>query len=77
MRRFGWLLDHVKADTPEEVRANLLHLASRSRKAWLGPASERVVQGATGFDKTWRPFVNVPREELHDSAGLGQRKNAK
>jgi len=77
VRRFGWLLDHVKADTPAEVRANLLHLASRSRKAWLGPASERAVQGAIGFDKTWRLFVNVSREELHDSAGLGRRKTAK
>jgi len=33
-----------------------------------------VVQGAIGYDETWRLFVNVTREELHGSAGLGRRK---
>jgi len=27
-----------------------------------------------GYDETWRLFVNVTREELHGSAGLGRRK---
>ena len=32
------------------------------------------MQGAIGYDETWRLFVNVTREELHGSAGLGRRK---
>lgn len=74
VRRFGWLADHVKAELSQEVRERLLRLAARSRNAWLGPAPMRKVPGAIGYDKTWHVFVNVPREELHGSAGLGQRK---
>jgi len=74
VRRFGWLVDHVKAELPPDVRERLLRLAGRSRKAWLGPAPEREVPGAIGYDKAWHLFVNVPRQELHDSAGLGRRK---
>jgi hypothetical protein len=33
--------------------------------------------GAIGYDETWRLFVNVSREELHGSSGLGQRKTIK
>src|SRR5437016_2620436 len=75
-RRLGWLVDYVKADVPPAARDRLLQLAARSRKTWLGPdpARARVVQGAIGYDKTWRLFVNVRREELHGSAGLGRRK---
>jgi predicted transcriptional regulator of viral defense system len=75
VRRFGWLVDHVKADMPPEVRERLLGLIGRSTRAWLGPAPERAVTGAIGYDDTWRLFVNVPREELHGSAGLGRRKS--
>ena len=74
VRRFGWLVDHVKAELPQDVRERLLRLAGRSRKAWLGPAPTREVPGAIGYDKTWHLFVNVPRQELHGSAGLGRRK---
>lgn len=74
VRRFGWLVDHAKAELPPDVRERLLRLAGRSRKAWLGPAPEREVPGAIGYDKAWHLFVNVPRQELHDSAGLGLRK---
>ncbi len=75
-RRFGWLVDYVKADIPPEMRNRLLRLAGRSRKTWLGPdpARARVVQGAIGYDNTWRLFVNVRPGELHGSAGLGRRK---
>ena len=78
VHRFGWLLDHVKADIPPEVRAHLLDLAARTRKTWLGsdPARARVKR-AIGFDKTWRLFVNVTAEELSGSAGLGKRKTLK
>src|SRR4029077_19960277 len=69
-RRLGWLVDYVKADVPPAARDRLLRLGARGRKTWLGPdpARARVVEGAIGYDKTWRLFVNVPREELHGSA---------
>ena len=78
-RRFGWLADYVKADVPPAVRDRLLTLAARSRKTWLGPdpARARAVQGAIGYDETWRLFVNLKWEELYGSAGLGQRKVVK
>jgi len=76
VRRFGWLSDHVKADLPPDVRARLYTLAAPSRKTWLGsdPARARAVDGAIGFDETWRVFVNVTTKQLHDSQGLGRRK---
>ena len=76
VRRFGWLTDHAKADIPPAVRDRLLQLATRNRKTWLGPDPTRAreVEGAIGYDETWRLFVNVPREELNGSAGLGRRK---
>ena len=75
-RRFGWLTDHVKADVPPAARDRLTRLAAHSRKTWLGPdpARAREVQGAVGYDEMWRVFVNVSREELHGSAGLGRSK---
>ncbi len=79
VRRFGWLLDYIKADFPPEARARLLQLAGKSRKTWLGPdpARARAVKGAIGFDETWRVFVNVTADELRGSAGLARRKTLK
>jgi predicted transcriptional regulator of viral defense system len=77
VRRFGWLADHVKADIPSAVRERLFELAARSRKTWLGAAPEHAVPSAIGYDATWRLLVNVSREELHGSAGLGQLKSFK
>jgi predicted transcriptional regulator of viral defense system len=71
IRRFGWLCDDLKTDMPLSVRERVLRLASRSRKAWLGPNPERKVQGAIGYDKTWRLFVNVPRGDLRGSGASG------
>jgi predicted transcriptional regulator of viral defense system len=77
-RRFGWLVDHVKAEMPTDIRDRLLQLAAKSRNTSLGPpAYARRIPDAIGYDKTWRVFVNVPREELHGSAGLGRRKTIK
>ena len=78
-RRFGWLADYVQADVPPAVRDRVLALAARSRKTWLGPDPARVlvVEGAIGYDETWRLLVNVKREELQGSAGLGRRKTVK
>lgn len=76
--RLGWLLDHVKADVPQDVRAYLLALSTRTRKTWLGPDPARArAPRAIGFDQTWRLFVNVRAEELRGSAGLGQRKTVR
>jgi predicted transcriptional regulator of viral defense system len=79
VRRFGWLVDHVQADVPHEVRKRLLQLAVKGRKTWLGPnpAQTKVVQNAIGDDKTWRLFVNVTSEELSGSAGLGRRRSVR
>ena len=73
-RRFGWLCDYVKAEMPPGARARVETIARKSRKTWLGAPPEQRVQGAIGYDEAWRIFVNVPRAELHGSAGLGQRK---
>lgn len=76
--RFGWLLDHVKAEIPPDVRAHLLELSAHTRKTCLGPDPARArVKRAIGFDEAWRLFVNVTAEELSGSAGLGQRKTIK
>jgi predicted transcriptional regulator of viral defense system len=78
-RRFGWLVDFVKADVPPEIRNSLFRLANSSRNTWLGPnpANTAVVQNAIGYDETWHLFVNVTPEELQGSAGLGRRKAAR
>ena len=75
VRRFGWLVDHAGADIPAAERDRLLRLAGHGRKAYLGPREE--VKGAIGYDATWRLSVNVTREELHGSAGLGRRRTVK
>ncbi len=74
VRRFGWLADHVQAEIPPDVRERLVHLASRSRSAWPGLAPVHKVPDAIGYDEKWHLLVNVPRAELHGSAGLGRRK---
>ena len=73
VRRFGWVMDHVKAEITADIRERLLRLADRGPRTWMGPNPTSNVRGAIGYDKTWRLFVNVPREELRESAGLGRR----
>ncbi len=77
VRRFGWVMEHVKADMPAGVRDRLRQFAARGPRTWMGPNPERKVQGAIGYDQTWRLFVNVSREELRESTGVGQRKALK
>lgn len=77
MRRFGWLSDHVQADMPSEIRQHLLEFGGSGTRARLGPLHYHAVHDPIGYDKTWRIFVNVPREELHDTMGLGRRKSVK
>jgi predicted transcriptional regulator of viral defense system len=77
-RRFGWLTDHLKADIPPDLRDRVVQLAAKSRKTWLvSPAHARRFKDVIGYDETWRIFVNVPREQLHSSAGLGRRKSTR
>jgi len=70
-------MDHVKAEMPADIHERLLRLAARGPRTWMGPNPARKVQGAIGYDKTWNLFVNVSREELRESAGLGRRKALK
>ena len=77
VRRFGWVMDHVKADMPADVRKRLLGLAAHGPRTWMGPNPARKVESAIGYDKNWNLFVNVPPAELRESAGLGQRKALK
>jgi predicted transcriptional regulator of viral defense system len=77
VRRFGWVMDHVKAEMPADIRERLLRLADHGPRTWMGPNPVIKVRGAIGYDKTWHLFVNVPREELRESAGLGLRKALK
>ncbi len=77
VRRFGLVMDHVKADMPADVRERLLRLAAHGPRTWMGPNPTRKVQGAIGYDKTWRLVVNVSLDELRESAGIGRRKALK
>ncbi len=78
VRRFGWVMDHVKADMPADIRERLLQLAARGPRTWMGAnPAQKLHRGAIGYDKTWHLFVNVSRDELRESAGLGQRKALK
>lgn len=76
-RRFGWLIDHAKAEIPADVRERLMGLTGLSTRAWLGPSLEHKVRNAIGYDDTWRLFINVPPEALHGSSGLGRRKSVR
>ena len=69
-----WVMDHVKAEIPADVRERLLRLAAGGPRTWMGPNPAHKVEGAIGYDQTWRLFVNVSRENLRESAGLGRLK---
>ena len=43
----------------------------------LGPSRAKNVRDAVGYDKTWEIFVNVPKNELRDSAGVGRSKTVR
>jgi predicted transcriptional regulator of viral defense system len=75
MQRFGWLVDHAGAEIPAAQRERLLRLVGHARRALLGPAGR--VENAVGYDETWRVRVNVSRQDLQASAGLGRRRTVK
>ena len=74
VRQFGWLADHANADMPQDVRAKLLKYVDRSVSAFLGPKKQ--VRGAIGYNATWRITINVARDELRSSHGLGRKQTA-
>lgn len=76
-RRFGWLADHVQADIPPDIRQGLLNLTAHNSGSTLGPPRPHKVRDAIGYDKTWHLFINVSRNELRDSAGLGRSKTVR
>jgi hypothetical protein len=73
-RRIGWLIDYVKADVPSEARPSAAAGCTEPQDLPRTRSGARAVEGAIGYDETWRVFVNVKREELQGSAGLGRRK---
>ena len=75
MQRFGWLVDHAGADIPAAERERLLRLAGDARRTLLGPAGR--IENAVGYDETWHVRVNVSRQDLQASAGLGRRRTVK
>jgi len=56
VRRFGWLIDHVKADVLADIRERLLRWAAQGPKTWMGPNPAAKVRGAVGYDETWHLF---------------------
>lgn len=75
VRRFGWLTDHVGAEIPEDVCAELHQLAAGNSKAILGPRKPRA--HAIGYQGKWQLAVHVDKEELQESAGLARRQTIK
>ena len=74
IRRFGWVMDHINAQIPADIRERLLRLAARGSRTWMGPNPSRKVPDAIGYNGTWRLFVNVSDEDLRESAGTGRRQ---
>lgn len=75
IQRFGWLLDHVGGDILPAMRDRLLGAIGHARKTFLGPTTPG--DGAIGYDRTWRLFVNLSRQDLQPSEGLARRKSLK
>jgi predicted transcriptional regulator of viral defense system len=72
IRRFGWVMDHVNAPVPAEIRDILLRRAARGSRTWMGPNPSRPVTAAIGYDKTWRLLINVSPDDLRETAGAGR-----
>ncbi len=75
IQRFGWLVDHAGADIPPADRERLLRTIGHARKTFLGPTTP--IDGAVGYDGTWRLFVNLSRQDVQASAGLARRRSVK
>lgn len=76
IRKFGWLTDRVGGEIPEGLRSRLRELAKKSdTKAILGPKTPK--KNALGYQSDWKLSVNIGKEELSDSEGLGTRRTIK
>lgn len=72
MRKFGWLVDYVGGEIPENTRAHLLDEARRRRSvATLGPKVPH--KEVMGYQSEWKLTVNVSASELAEAIGLGKR----
>lgn len=72
MRKFGWLVDYVGGEIPDDIRAHLLDEARRRRSvATLGPKVPR--KEVMGYQSEWKLTVNVSASELAEAIGLGKR----
>jgi len=72
IRRFGWVMDHVNAPVPADIREILLLRAARGSRTWMGPNPSHTVPHAIGYDKTWRLLINVSPDDLRETAGVGR-----
>ena len=70
-RRFGWLVDHADATIPDDVYAHLRDLAKGNGKSLFGPRTPK--PGAIGYQDNWQLTINIPGDELRDSADLARR----
>ena len=73
MRKFGWLIDYVGGDIPQDVRHQLLHEATEKRsEAILGPKEPG--KDVIGYQNTWKLKVNISERDLAEAKGLGKRQ---
>ncbi|MBN8555437.1 MAG: hypothetical protein J0L93_08335 [Deltaproteobacteria bacterium] len=75
IRRFGWLIDHVGAEMPSEIREHLLKKASRGPRTIFG--NKKILRQAFAEDDTWRISLHISKEELHGSAKMARRQPMK
>jgi predicted transcriptional regulator of viral defense system len=72
IRRFGFLVDHVRAEPPSDIYDRLRRAADRPAVSFLGP--RKPGRGVMGHQRQWRLTVNVPASTLVESAGMGKRR---
>ena len=73
-RRFAWLADHAGAAVPDDVHAHLRDLAKGGGTSFFGPRIPK--PGVMGYQDNWQLTVNVPGDELYESADLARRHRA-
>ena len=73
-RRFAWLEDHAGATIPDDVYAHFRDFAKRSGKSFFGPRIPK--PGPLGDQDSWQLIVNIPNDEVTESADLARRHMA-
>ena len=64
-------MDHAGATIPDDVYAHLRDLAKGNGKSFFGPRIPK--PGAIGYQDNWQLTVNIPGDELRESADLARR----